>query len=75
IVATEAEVIDMHELRTRSAGPRDFIQLHLELDRNLPLWRAHAIADRVEEHLRDAFPLADIIIHEDPSGLIETHRS
>lgn len=75
IVATEAEVIDMHELRTRSAGPRDFIQLHLELDRDLPLWRAHAIADRVEEHLRNSFPLADIIIHEDPSGLIETHRS
>ena len=74
IVAAEAEVIDMHELRTRSAGQRDFIQLHLELERTLPLWHAHAIADRVEERLREAFPGADIIIHEDPSGLFETHR-
>lgn len=71
IVASEIEVIDMHDLRTRSSGLHDFIQLHLELDRNLPLWRAHAVADRVKLRLRAAFPTADILIHEDPSCLEE----
>ncbi|KAF0139167.1 MAG: cation efflux protein [Rhodospirillaceae bacterium] len=69
IVAAEGEVIDMHDLRTRSSGPRDFIQLHLELDRSLPLWRAHEVAERVGLRLRQAFPAADVIIHEDPSGI------
>ncbi|MEO5375880.1 MAG: cation diffusion facilitator family transporter [Alphaproteobacteria bacterium] len=73
VVIQQPGVIDMHDLRTRSSGPRGFIQLHLEMDRNLPLWQAHDIADAVEMRLRDIFPNAEVIIHEDPSGLYEAH--
>lgn len=73
IISTHPDVIDMHDLRTRSSGPQQFIQLHLELDRDLPLWRAHDVADAVEIDLREAFPNADVIIHQDPSGLVEAH--
>lgn len=73
IVTHHAGVIDMHDLRTRSSGTRWFIQLHLEMRRDLPLWQAHDIADAVEIKLQEAFPNAEVMIHEDPSGLVEAH--
>lgn len=71
IVRSHPEVIGMHDLRTRGAGPTTFIQLHLELDGAMTLWRAHEVADRVETRLREAFPGAEVIIHEDPYGVAE----
>ena len=59
----------MHDLRTRVAGPTAFIQLHLEMDGQMRLTRAHEIADEVEARLREAYPNAEIIIHQDPAGL------
>jgi len=67
------QVLDAHDLRTRSSGPQSFIQLHLEMNRDLPLWKAHAIADQVEHRIRRAFPGADVLIHQDPSGIAENH--
>ncbi|MDX7986426.1 CDF family cation-efflux transporter FieF [Xenorhabdus sp. 12] len=57
-----------HDLRTRQSGPTRFIQLHLEMDDNLPLVQAHTLAAGVENKLRERFPGADIIIHQDPSS-------
>ena len=68
------EVTAVHDLKTRVAGPTAFIQLHLEMDGSMDLRRAHEIADRVEAQLRDAYPQADIIIHQDPAGLEEMHQ-
>lgn len=64
-------VMNVHDLRTRSSGPQQFIQLHLTMDGQLPLIKAHAIGDQVEEAIRAEFPLAEVIIHHDPSGLVE----
>ncbi len=66
-------VLDMHDLRTRSSGQQQFIQLHLEIDGNMPLFKAHAIGDAVEARIREAFPCAEVIIHHDPAGLQEEH--
>lgn len=60
------EVKGMHELKTRCAAHKPFIQFHLELDGNLSLIDAHAISDRVASKLMQHFPSADIIIHQDP---------
>ena len=59
----------VHDLRTRRAGGDVFIELHLELAGHLPLDRAHDIAHEVEERIREAFPDADIIVHQEPAGL------
>lgn len=56
----------VHDIRTRQSGPTRFIQLHLELDENLPLYQAHKIADDVEKALLHRFPGSDVIIHQDP---------
>lgn len=60
------EVRGIHELRTRRAGQTAFIQLHLEMEPQLTLAEAHAIADMVEAQIRAAVPSSDVIIHQDP---------
>jgi ferrous-iron efflux pump FieF len=69
------EVAAVHDLKTRLAGPTAFIQLHLEMDGAMNLLRAHRISDEVEAQLRDAYPNAEIIIHQDPAGLEEVHQA
>lgn len=59
-------VLGLHDLRTRASGPQIFVQCHIELDPGLSLLTAHDIADDVENELRDAFPGAEVIIHQDP---------
>ena len=49
-------VLGVHELKTRQSGQRVFIQLHLELEGSMNLYRAHAIADTVEAELETHFP-------------------
>jgi ferrous-iron efflux pump FieF len=61
----------MHDLRTRSSGTHVFIQMHLEMDGGLTLRQAHAIADAVMARIEDAFPGAEVLIHEDPHGVPE----
>jgi ferrous-iron efflux pump FieF len=69
VVRAHREVKSMHDLRTRSAGVNTFIQLHIELDPEIKLLRAHEISDAVEADLMAAFPRAEVIIHQDPAGV------
>ena len=69
VVRAHGEVKSMHDLRTRSAGVNTFIQLHIELDPEIKLLRAHEISDAVEADLMAAFPRAEVIIHQDPAGV------
>ena len=71
IAQSHPEVAAAHDLRTRVAGPTAFIQLHIEMDGEMSLIRAHEISDEVEANLRSAYPNAEIIIHQDPEGVEE----
>lgn len=64
----------VHDLRTRSAGLAEFIQVHVTMDPEITLQEAHRISERVEDALRAAFPAADVIIHQDPEGVPEPNR-
>ncbi|MCH6587297.1 MAG: cation diffusion facilitator family transporter [Proteobacteria bacterium] len=75
IVLEHPSVIDMHDLRTRASGRKTFIQVHIELDGDLSLYRAHDVADAVEASLRAAYPGAGVIIHQDPHGIDEERAS
>lgn len=66
IALSHPQVLGVHDLRTRQSGRTQIIQLHVELDAKLPLAKAHAISDEVDAAIREAFPDADIIIHQDP---------
>lgn len=73
IALRHGDVRGLHDLRTRRAGPQVFIQLHLEMDGGMSLYRAHSVAEAVEADLQTAFPGAEVIIHQDPS-LLEEER-
>jgi len=62
------QVRGLHDLKTRSAGLRDFIQLHIEVDGDVSLREAHLAATEVEAAIGEAFPDAEIIINIDPVG-------
>lgn len=74
IALAHPQVSAIHELRTRASGPDRFIQFHLEMDGQLTLLDAHAVADQVEAEVVAEFPGAEVIIHQDPTGIEEPHR-
>ncbi|SDE72831.1 cation diffusion facilitator family transporter [Rhodobacter capsulatus] len=65
IAAASPGVRGFHDLRTRTAGARIFVQLHIELDGAQSLEAAHAIARNLKRAIREAYPQADVIIHMD----------
>ncbi len=66
IILSHPKVWGFNDLRTFRSGPTLHIQLDLELDDMLPLKQAHAIAEEVTASLKNAFPNADIMIHQEP---------
>lgn len=66
IAAGRPGVRGVHDLRTRSAGATQFVQLHVEVDPNMPLSAAHEISVDVERSISADFPNAEILIHVDP---------
>jgi ferrous-iron efflux pump FieF len=64
-------VISVHDLRTRSSGSDKFIQIHLELPRDLQLLQAHEISDQVMYNVEAAFPQSEVLVHQDPEGVDE----
>jgi ferrous-iron efflux pump FieF len=74
IARQHPEVVNLHELRTRTSGIYSFIQFHLELDGGISLTEAHRISDEVESEVMTAFPGAEVIIHQDPAGIEKLTR-
>ena len=46
-------------------------EFHIELDGRLDLYTAHKYTDEVEDLIRQTYPDAQIIIHQDPAGVDE----
>jgi cation diffusion facilitator family transporter len=60
----------IHDLRTRDAGDRAFVEFHLEVDPCLPVEQGHAIADKAETSVAGLFPRrAGVIAHIEPAGI------
>ena len=57
-----------HDLKTRTAGSRIFVNLHIELDGSQTLRDAHDIGAGLRRAILQAYPQADVIIHKDVSG-------
>ncbi|PLW67884.1 divalent metal cation transporter FieF [Pseudohalioglobus lutimaris] len=70
IALEHAEVLGVHDLRTRRSGIDTFMQMHIELDDDLRLMHAHRIAEEVEAAVVAAYPEAEVIIHLDPVSIV-----
>ncbi|MBQ7304111.1 MAG: cation diffusion facilitator family transporter [Alphaproteobacteria bacterium] len=60
-----------HDFRSRDLGGIYLFEIHLELDGNLPLFKAHELTENVENKIQSKFYNAQIIIHQDPFGINE----
>lgn len=72
-VMQEPVIHGVHDLRTRHAGERVFIEFHIEVDPLMPMKSVHNVMDTVEARLFEAFPKAEVLIHPEPAGL-DDHR-
>ncbi len=54
-----------HDLKTRTAGSRVFVNLHIELDGDQSLREAHAIGAGLRRRIIETWPQCDVIIHKD----------
>jgi cation diffusion facilitator family transporter len=60
----------LHDLRTRDAGDRVFIEFHIEVDGSLPVAHGHAVADAAEKAAEALFPDgAEVTAHLEPAGI------
>lgn len=71
IASRNPDVRGIHDLRTRRSGQVRFVQLHLELDHQLTLAEAHAIADGIEREISALLPGTQVLIHQDPAESTE----
>ncbi|WOI56464.1 cation diffusion facilitator family transporter [Palleronia sp. LCG004] len=55
-----------HDLKTRTAGSRVFVNIHVEIDGSLTLAEAHDIGAGLRRAILEKYPQTDVIIHKDP---------
>lgn len=60
------KVLEIHDLRTRRAGPRTFVEFHLVVPGGMPVEEAHRICDQLEESLHTQVEGVQIVIHVEP---------
>lgn len=61
-------VSGFHELRTRRAGLRYFVDFHVELAGVERFEDAHEIAEGLIDKIKARIPNADVTVHYDPKG-------
>ena len=69
-----SDIQGVHDIKTRRSGPITFVQLHIELDDNMPLVKAHAIADKLENMVANQFSPAEVIVHQDPISVVANEK-
>ena len=71
LAARHPELSNLHDLRTRRSGNRDFVQFHVDLPAGMTIRQAHDIIERVETDLTSHFPQMELLIHIDPEGHVD----
>ena len=60
------EVAGFHKVRTRRAGSRRYIDMHVQFRPGTTLERAHEVSHELQREIRARFPNADVLIHLEP---------
>jgi len=66
IVMSSPQIVGFHKLRTRKSGPYRQIDYHLIVPADMPVLEAHAIAEQIENRMRERFPDITIVTHIEP---------
>jgi divalent metal cation (Fe/Co/Zn/Cd) transporter len=62
----EKEGIRFHALRTRAAGKRRFVSMHVLVPGEWSVKRAHDLSERIEEEITRELPLTTVFVHLEP---------
>lgn len=69
-IAAQEDVVQVDMLHSRMFGNKMYIELELQVDGNLPLREAHAIAERIHDDVEAHFlDIKHITIHLNPTAL------
>jgi cation diffusion facilitator family transporter len=63
-------VVGYHQLRTRRAGPRRYVDLHVQFRRGTTLEEAHQTAHELQDGITHALHGADVLIHIEPEDRV-----
>jgi len=63
-------VAGYHELRTRRAGPRRYVDVHVQFRSGTTLEDAHEIAHALQDTIRERLRGADVLIHLEPEDRV-----
>jgi cation diffusion facilitator family transporter len=58
----------MHNFKSRHVGSKMFLQLHLEMKRDLTFEEVHELEERIAGEIRREFGNVQVMIHADPEG-------
>ncbi|MDQ3833758.1 MAG: cation diffusion facilitator family transporter [Actinomycetota bacterium] len=58
--------VEFHALRTRSAGRRRFISMHVLVPGSWSVKRGHDLSERIEKDITQALPMSTVFIHIEP---------
>lgn len=66
-------VASIHDLRTRKAGSRRFIEFHMLVPGAMSVMESHDLCDRIEAAIAQALPRARVTIHVEPAETEKPH--
>jgi len=60
-------IIGYHKLRTRRAGSKRHIDLHITVPDEMTVGAAHDIAEHITRDLEEMIPHAEVLVHIEPA--------
>lgn len=67
-IASQKDVVQVDMLHSRMFGNKTYVDLAIQVDGSLPLWEAHAIAERIHDSVEERFSdVKHITIHLNPA--------
>jgi cation diffusion facilitator family transporter len=63
-------VVGYHQLRTRQAGARRYVDLHVQFVHGTTLEEAHRIGHQLQDRIADELEGADVLIHLEPEDRV-----
>ena len=62
----QAEGLQFHELKTRSAASRRFVSVHILVPGDWTVQRGHDLLEKIEAQIKQALPNTNILTHLEP---------
>ena len=68
LITSHKGVHSFHKLRARAVAGAIYVDFHIQLNPNLPLRKAHAVAEELKHEIMEKLPeVKEVLIHEEPA--------